>query len=178
MAALFDPKKNQIAAFQKAIEDNSRLIGQLFDEIGKLYYRQYRDMNADVSRDINARCESISHLYVDNEILRLKILYERGFKECKNCKKENLLEHQYCSACGSKFPESNDINVVTTVDPERFGVIVPEVNKVPEENEVKQTEGATAMPEGLYDAIPQETEEPQVTGGTIPADDPMTEPTD
>ena len=56
MAALFDPKKNQIAAFQKSIEDNSRLIGQLFDEIGKLYYRQYRDMNADVSRDINARC--------------------------------------------------------------------------------------------------------------------------
>lgn len=178
MAALFDPKKNQIASFQKSIEDNSRLISQLFDEIGKLYYRQYRDMNADVSRDINARCESISRLYVDNEVLRLKILYERGFKECKNCKKENLLEHQYCSACGSKFPESNDINVVTTVDPERFGVIVPEVNKVPEENAGKQTQGATAAAEGSFEAVPQEAQIPSEIGGTMPADDPMAEPTD
>ncbi|MBO4650708.1 MAG: hypothetical protein J5653_05905, partial [Clostridiales bacterium] len=69
--------------------------------------------------------------------------------------------------------------VVTTVDPERFGVIVPEVNKVPEENTVKQTEGGAApMPAGLYDAIPQENENPQTAGGTIPADDPMAEPTD
>ena len=65
--ALFDPKKNQIAQLQKMIEDKNRQIAVYYDEIGKLYYRQYKDMNADVSRDINARCESISTLYIEIE---------------------------------------------------------------------------------------------------------------
>jgi len=121
--ALFDPKKNQISALQKSIDDKNRTIGILFDEIGRLYYKQYKDMNADVARDINTRCESISTLYVEIEECRLKILYERGFKECANCKKENLLEHAYCSACGQKFPDSNDISVVTKVDPVTLGPV-------------------------------------------------------
>lgn len=121
--ALFDPKKNQISALQKSIDDKNRTIGILFDEIGRLYYKQYKDMNADVARDINTRCESISTLYVEIEECRLKILYERGFKECANCKKENLLEHAYCSACGQKFPDSNDISVVTRVDPVTLGPV-------------------------------------------------------
>ena len=121
--ALFDPKKNQISALQKSIDDKNRTIGILFDEIGRLYYKQYKDMNADVARDINTRCENISTLYVEIEECRLKILYERGFKECANCKKENLLEHAYCSACGQKFPDSNDISVVTRVDPVTLGPV-------------------------------------------------------
>ncbi len=121
--ALFDPKKNQISALQKSIDDKNRTIGILFDEIGRLYYKQYKDMNADVAKDINTRCESISTLYVEIEECRLKILYERGFKECANCKKENLLEHAYCSACGQKFPDSNDISVVTKVDPVTLGPV-------------------------------------------------------
>lgn len=121
--ALFDPKKNQITALQKSIDDKNRTIGILFDEIGRLYYKQYKDMNADVAKDINTRCESISTLYVEIEECRLKILYERGFKECANCKKENLLEHAYCSACGQKFPDSNDISVVTKVDPVTLGPV-------------------------------------------------------
>ena len=102
--ALFDPKKSQISQLQKSIDDKNRMISVYFDEIGKLYYKQYRDMNADVSRDINTRCESISNLYLEIEECRLRILFEKGYKECRNCKKENLLEHAYCSACGEKFP--------------------------------------------------------------------------
>lgn len=85
--ALFDPKKNQIAQLQKSIEEKNRQIAVNFDAIGKLYYRQYRDMSADVSRDINALCEGISTLYIEIEECRLRILYERGFKECKSCPK-------------------------------------------------------------------------------------------
>ena len=96
-------------------------------------YRQYKDMNADVSRDINARCESISTLYIEIEECRLRILYERGLKECKNCRKENPLEHAYCSACGMKFPETNDVSVLTKV--ETYGSSVASVsNPIPQEN--------------------------------------------
>ena len=132
MAALFEPKKNNsIAILQKSIEEKDGRIRFLYDEIGKLYFRQYRDMNADVSREINTRCEFITNLYIDIENCRLRILYEKGYKECKNCRKANLLEHAYCCACGAKFPDSNDINIVTSVDPEKFVIMVPNVSQIP-----------------------------------------------
>lgn len=138
--ALFDPKKNQIAQLQKMIEDKNRQIAVYYDEIGKLYYRQYKDMNADVSRDINARCESISTLYIEIEECRLRILYERGLKECKNCRKENPLEHAYCSACGMKFPETNDVSVLTKV--ETAGQQVASVpDPIPQENPEAENAG-------------------------------------
>ena len=132
--ALFDQKKNnapQPSIYQRTIAEKDQQIRFLYDEIGKLYFRQYCDMNADVSREINARCEMISACYIDIETCRLRILYERGFKECKNCRKANLLEHAYCCACGSKFPNTNDVNVVTAVDPETFVVKFPEVSQLP-----------------------------------------------
>ena len=132
MAALFEPKKNnQIANLQKSIEEKDGRIRFLYDEIGKLYFRQYRDMNADVTREINTRCEFITNLYIDIENCRLRILYEKGYKECTNCRKANLLEHAYCCACGAKFPDSNDINIVTSVDPEKFVIMVPNVSQIP-----------------------------------------------
>ena len=132
--ALFSQKKNnapQPSIYQRTIAEKDQQIRFLYDEIGKLYFRQYCDMNADVSREINARCEMISACYIDIETCRLRILYERGFKECKNCRKANLLEHAYCCACGSKFPNTNDVNVVTAVDPETFVVKFPEVSQLP-----------------------------------------------
>ena len=132
MAALFEPKKNNsIAMLQKSIEEKDGRIRFLYDEIGKLYFRQYCDMNADVSREINTRCEFITNLYIDIENCRLRILYEKGYKECKNCKRPNLLEHAYCCACGSKFPDSNDVNIVTAVDPEKFVIKIPDVTMIP-----------------------------------------------
>lgn len=132
--ALFDQKKNnapQPSIYQRTIAEKDQQIRFLYDEIGKLYFRQYCDMKADVSREINARCEMIDACYVEIETCRLRILYERGFKECKNCRKANLLEHAYCCACGSKFPDTNDVNVVTAVDPETFVVKFPEVSQLP-----------------------------------------------
>ena len=144
--ALFDPKKNQIAALQKSIDDKNRAIGVYYNEIGMLYYKQYKDMNVDVSKEINSRCENISTLYIEIEECRLRILYERGFKECAYCKKENLLEHAYCSACGQKFPESNDVSVVTRVDPVTLGPVGLKANDVPVVPAVAAT-AATAVAE-------------------------------
>lgn len=157
--ALFDPKKNQIAQLQKSIEEKNRQIAVNFDAIGKLYYRQYRDMSADVSRDINALCEGISTLYIEIEECRLRILYERGFKECKSCRKENPLEHQYCSACGVKFPESNDVNVLTHVD--SVDVAAPITPLLPQVKPEPQLEGGNPVQVTPSDAnvIPQENEQ-------------------
>lgn len=173
MAALFEPKKNNsIAMLQKSIEEKDGRIRFLYDEIGKLYFRQYRDMNADVSREINTRCEFITNLYIDIENCRLRILYEKGYKECKNCKRPNLLEHAYCCACGSKFPDSNDVNIVTAVDPEKFVIKIPDVTMIPMA-EASAPAGAEAPVEAAAAAAPvAQTVAPAevVTGEVISAD--------
>ena len=161
--ALFDPKKNQISALQKSIEDKNRAISVYYDEIGKLYYAQYRDMSTDVAKDINSRCESISSLYVQIEECRLRILYERGYKECKNCKKENLLEHAYCSACGEKFPESNDVSVVTKVDKD---FMAPAAAITPTTVEITE-EKLDVLPSPEDSGIPSELDERTLSGGNV-----------
>ena len=109
--ALFDPKAKVIGTLQKAIEDKFADIHRYYDEIGRLYYGQYKDDSADASREINSRCEAISTLYAEIEENKLRILFEKGLKVCGQCKKENPLEHAFCSVCGLKFPEGSDKRV-------------------------------------------------------------------
>jgi len=109
--ALFDPKAKTIAQLQKSIEEKNVSINRCFDEIGRLYYGQYRDASTDVSKDINSRCDAITGLFIDIEANKLKILFEKGLKLCSGCKKENPLEHAFCSSCGMKFPEGSDKQV-------------------------------------------------------------------
>jgi len=109
--ALFDPKAKTIAQLQKSTDEKNASINRYFDEIGRLYYGQYRDASADVSKDINNRCDAITALYMDIEANKLKVLFEKGLKLCTSCKKENPLDHAFCSSCGAKFPEGSDKQV-------------------------------------------------------------------
>ncbi|NLW88254.1 MAG: hypothetical protein GXY43_00805 [Clostridiaceae bacterium] len=109
--ALFDPKAKAISQLQKSIDEKNAGIEKYFDEIGRLYYGQYKDPSSDVSKDINSRCDAITNLFMDIEAHKLKILFEKGLKICSNCKKENPLDHAFCAGCGSKFPEGSDKQV-------------------------------------------------------------------
>ena len=162
--ALFDQKKNQnnnpVSMYQQTIAERDQEINFLYDELGKLYFRQYRDPSVDVSRDLEVRCEKIATGYYAIENCRLRILYDKGYKECKNCKKPNLLEHAFCCACGSKFPDTNDINVVTAVDPDNFVINIPKVTRIPYGNEnqnpaqtVPPTVNADVVKEAASDSI-------------------------
>ena len=105
--ALFDPKTKVIQGYEKAIGDKNLSIKRYYDEIGRLYYGQYKDNNVDVTKDINTRCDSVTKLYRDIEELKHKILFEKGLKLCPSCKTENNLEYAFCFKCGTKFnPES------------------------------------------------------------------------
>lgn len=116
--ALFDNKTKVIAGFQKNIDDKNRAIRSYYDQIGRLYYGQYTDMNVDVTREINQRCENITKLKQDIEELEIKILYEKGLKRCPVCRTENNLEYDFCFRCGSKFDASATAAATgITVDP-------------------------------------------------------------
>ena len=156
--ALFDPKAKAIAQLQRSTEEKTASINRYFDEIGRLYYGQYRDTAADVSKDINSRCDAITALLTDIEGNKLKILFEKGLKLCSNCKKENPLEHAFCSACGAKFPEGSDKQVELPTTPPAVPAAVPVQvhNQVPAEAAVQVSAEAVTVPvqEASVEAAP------------------------
>lgn len=101
--ALFDAKSKVIAGYQKSIEDKELKIRQFYDQIGRLYYGQYADINVDVTKEINQRCENITAIKNEIENLEVCILYEKGLKRCPHCRTENGLEYDFCFKCGEKF---------------------------------------------------------------------------
>ena len=104
-----DQKGKNIANFQKMIDEKKHTICKYYDEIGHLYYGQYKDMNIDVTKDINARCESISNIYKEIEELNVKILREKGLKKCAICSTENQLANAFCFKCGTRFADDDAV---------------------------------------------------------------------
>lgn len=137
--ALFDPKAKNIANYQKSIDEKKVSISRYYDEIGRYYYNQYKDLNVDNTKDINTRCEAITRLTKEIEDLNVKILYEKGLKLCPNCRTENNLEYTFCFKCGSRFDEKAaqpDVEVATeekaaTTD---SAEATPEIEEKPEES--------------------------------------------
>ena len=109
MALFQDQKGKNIINYQKMINEKKDTIRKYYDEIGHLYYGQYKDMNSDVTKDINARCESISNIYKDIEELNIKILREKGLKKCAICSTENQLANAFCFKCGARFADDDAI---------------------------------------------------------------------
>lgn len=114
--AIFDPKAKTIAGYQRMIEEKKRTIVKYYDQIGRLYYGQYKDMSVDVTKDINARCEAVSQLENEIKDCEHKILYEKGLKLCPNCGKENMLAYAFCFACGTKFAIDEPVTEVVAID--------------------------------------------------------------
>ena len=108
MAFNWDQKSKNISSYQKSIDEKNASIKRYYDEIGRLYYGQYKDLNADNTKDINTRCEAITRLGNEIEQLNHKILFEKGLKLCASCKTENNLEYTFCFKCGSKFEEKKE----------------------------------------------------------------------
>lgn len=104
-----DQKGKNISSFQKMIEEKKNTIRKYYDEIGHLYYGQYKDVNVDMTKDINARCESISNLYIEIEDLNVKILREKGLKKCAVCGTENNLSNAFCFKCGARFDDTDAV---------------------------------------------------------------------
>ena len=107
MPIFADTKQKNIANFQKSIQEKKNTIRRNYDEIGHLYYGQYKDINIDCTKDINAKCDAITRLNEEIEELEIKILRERGLKRCPVCRTENNLSYAFCFKCGSRFDDDD-----------------------------------------------------------------------
>ena len=104
-----DAKQKNIANFQKMIDEKRYTISKNYDEIGRLYYGQYEDINVDNTKTINSKCDAITKLKAEIEELDIKILREKGLKKCPICKTENNLSYAFCFKCGARFDDSDSV---------------------------------------------------------------------
>ena len=109
MPIFADTKQKNIANFQKSIQEKKNTIRRNYDEIGHLYYGQYKDINIDCTKDINAKCDAITRLNEEIEELEIKILRERGLKRCPVCRTENNLSYAFCFKCGARFDDEDSV---------------------------------------------------------------------
>ena len=159
--AIFDPKQKVIAGYQKSIDDKKNSIKKYYDEIGRMYYGQYKDMNLDVTKDINTRCDAVSTLYDEIDDLNIKILHEKGLKLCPKCRTENALTYAFCFKCGSRFDDPDAVIDETAIAGVPAPAPAPAV-PAPVVVEEPAAEGAPAeepAEEAAEEAAPAEDEE-------------------
>ena len=140
-----DQKQKNIANFQKAIDEKRYTISKNYDEIGRLYYGQFVDINVDNTKTINSKCDTITKLKEEIEELDVKILREKGLKKCPVCRTENNLSYAFCFKCGARFDDSDSVAA-----PEAAAVAsAPAPAKVeePAEPEAEEVEEAEAEAE-------------------------------
>ena len=104
-----DQKQKNIANFQKAIDEKRYTISKNYDEIGRLYYGQFVDINVDNTKTINSKCDTITKLKDEIEELDVKILREKGLKKCPVCRTENDLSYAFCFKCGARFDDNDSV---------------------------------------------------------------------
>lgn len=136
-----DQKQKNIANFQKAIDEKRYTISKNYDEIGRLYYGQFVDINVDNTKTINSKCDAITKLKEEIEELDVKILREKGLKKCPVCRTENNLSYAFCFKCGARFDDNDSVAA-----PEAAAVAAPAPAKPaePEEPEEDKAEEAEA----------------------------------
>lgn len=130
-----DAKQKNIANFQKAIDEKRYTISKNYDEIGRLYYGQFVDINVDNTKTINSKCDTITKLKDEIEELDVKILREKGLKKCPVCRTENNLSYAFCFKCGARFDDNDSVAA-----PEAAAVAAPAPAKPAEPVEEKAEE--------------------------------------
>ena len=175
-----DAKGKNISNFQKMIDEKKNTIRKYYDEIGHLYYGQYKDVNVDVTKDINARCESISNLYIEIDDLYVKILRERGLKKCAVCGTENNLSNAFCFKCGARFDDSDAVPADVIAPPNASATPSRKIAEKPAPAPVvapKPAPAPIAEPEPVVEAEPEEApaEEPAQAYAAPVVEDPSFE---
>ncbi len=171
-----DAKGKNISNFQKMIDEKKNTIRKYYDEIGHLYYGQYKDVNVDVTKDINARCESISNLYIEIDDLYIKILRERGLKKCAVCGTENNLSNAFCFKCGARFDDSDAVPADVIAPPNASATPSRKIAEKPAPAPVVATPAPVVEPEPVVEEPAEEpAEEPEQAYAAPVVEDPSFE---
>ena len=82
-----------------AIKNIDSNINNIYKSLGKMLYDEYLN-GAEFQDEYLTKCEKISELNEEIEILKIKIAEINNKQLCPKCKKYTDIDSKYCSACG------------------------------------------------------------------------------
>ena len=99
-------KMNEVRQLNGKINDAKKQITNLYTEIGKKLYEQYKES---ALTGFESEIQTINEKYFQIEELKDQIRGVKGVVLCPCCNMEVGAAERYCSNCGSKMPEVFEI---------------------------------------------------------------------
>ncbi|MBP3596180.1 MAG: zinc ribbon domain-containing protein [Clostridia bacterium] len=93
------------------INDCKNKINNLYEEIGKIVYAEYRSGAKNDTDEVNMKCEEIATLNEEIEKAEVEILALKDIKKCVSCGAEIALNVEFCSKCGKEQPKIETVEV-------------------------------------------------------------------
>lgn len=84
-----------------AISDKETDIDEVYEEIGKAVYDQYK-AGEDVGKDFTKLAKKIDKYNEEIKDMKTKILYNKSLRECASCGEVIALNSKFCTNCGEK----------------------------------------------------------------------------
>ena len=92
------------------INENKTKIKELYEEIGKKVYEKHSsEGNVCTKDDLEAECTKIDILANEIEVYNREILDLSNQKECVECKEKLQKDAKFCTKCGAKQPERENL---------------------------------------------------------------------
>lgn len=84
-----------------SISEKQTNIDEIYEEIGKAVYNQYKS-EEDVGKEFTKQCKKIDKLNDEINSMNIKILYNKGLRNCSSCGEVIALDSKFCTNCGEK----------------------------------------------------------------------------
>lgn len=92
------------------INENKSKIKELYEEIGKKVYEKHSSVEeVCIKKDLEGECAKIDILANEIEVYNREILDLSNQKECIDCKEKLQKDAKFCTKCGAKQPEEDNI---------------------------------------------------------------------
>ena len=84
-----------------SISDKQTDIDEIYEVMGKAVYNLYK-AEEDVGKEFTKQCKKIDKLNDEINNMNVKILYNKGLRNCLACGEVISLDSKFCTNCGEK----------------------------------------------------------------------------
>lgn len=94
---------NEMVDLQRAIQENTARVNDIYKFIGKMYYEQAKDSpSADFEPHFKALKETLDKI----KQMEARIKFINGIVVCTKCEMENGVKSSFCAGCGTRLPHT------------------------------------------------------------------------
>ena len=100
-----------------ALNSTEGKMNKHYQKIGEIIYQQYKD-NRNVGEEIEAYCEEIDSFCVEINELKSRIAELKNSSVCPHCGNPTDKSGDFCSKCGARLTDDDDVIQVVDVPDE------------------------------------------------------------